>query len=402
MVSARRRILSACLVAAASLGAPCARADEGDVLNFFSGLRYTYDDNLLRLPDGVTYFGKRSDFITSVFAGASLDKSVSRQRLKGQLAYYINRYANFTILDYQAPVGNASWLWQAGNQWSGQAAIEYSRSLTDFQDFGALLRYKNIMTTRQALLSASYLFHPDWSVLGQIARRDTDNNNPLRQSLDLNRATYELGVQHARPSGNRLGMTLRQARGDYPNRVFVPGVSTVDNRFKQDDLELRALWLPAGHSRFDARAGYTQLTYPDLQQRDFAAPIGRLSFDWFPNGKSTVNVTAGREITQYEQVGTSYVDRRYVRAAPTWNPTAKVALQAGLEMQRLIFAGETGFVANVQRRVDKIESLFLTLSWTPFRYLQLSANVQYGRRDSNVVTLDYTATSGYVAAQVNF
>jgi len=403
MSSARLwRILVVFLVSSALHGSRDARADEGDVVNFFAGVRYAYDNNLLRLPDGVSFLGERSDSITSVFAGTTFDKTVSRQRFRGDLAYYSNRYANFTGLNYQAPTGKASWSWQAGNRWSGQAAVEYSESLTDFRDYGPLFRTRNIMTTRQASVSANYLVHPDWSMVGQLVSRGTKNDSEFRRSLDLDRNTCELGFQHARPSGNRLGVTIRRAKGTYPNRVVDPGVSTIDNRFEQDDLETRMLWLPAGHGRFDARAAFTRRTHPNVPQRDFAGPTGRLSYDWFVSVKSSVNVTAGRDISEYEQVGTSYVDRRNLRVAPTWNPSVKLSLQAGLEYQRLKFSGETGFVANASRREDKIQTAFVTATYAPVRYFQVMVNLQHDRRTSNEFGLDYEATYGHISAQGSF
>ncbi|HQM87127.1 MAG TPA: putative exosortase B-associated extracellular polysaccharide biosynthesis transporter EpsL, partial [Methylotenera sp.] len=72
-------------------------ADEEDPLKFIAGVSRLHDNNLFRQNSG-----KKSENITSAYAGIRLDKLYAQQRFKFDFTLTANRYQNYGILDFNA------------------------------------------------------------------------------------------------------------------------------------------------------------------------------------------------------------------------------------------------------------------------------------------------------------
>src|SRR4051812_4113493 len=93
------RLVAWALVMAAPL-APPAQAAFSDTIKPFASVGYTHDDNLLRLDDGQTLDGVRSDNIRQLQAGFSFERPVERQLFSGSLKASRVSFDHFDQLDY--------------------------------------------------------------------------------------------------------------------------------------------------------------------------------------------------------------------------------------------------------------------------------------------------------------
>ena len=216
------RILLAPAVAAVVFASCGAFADEGDAFNFFVGQTITYDDNLFRISDSVDdkrlqdLIGgtRRSDTVSTTYAGATFDKLLSRQKLHADLSYNINRYSRFSALDYNGLRANANWGWQVGNYLKGILSYERNRKLIDF---GSLIpnergSVRDINTYDRLYASADWWFHPAYSVGAGYSHVNNSYSSVRRQASEYDADAVELNAKFQPKTGNLIGMSLRQTK----------------------------------------------------------------------------------------------------------------------------------------------------------------------------------------------
>ncbi|PIV74790.1 MAG: hypothetical protein COW56_04285 [Rhodocyclales bacterium CG17_big_fil_post_rev_8_21_14_2_50_68_7] len=390
-------------VAAACAWPSGARADEGDVINFFAGASLTRDDNVFRLPEGLGLVpgagfapgGERSDSVRNLFAGATLDKTLGRQRLHGRFTANQVRYGRFDFLDYDGTDAAASWLWRIGNRWDGEARYESTKTLTAFDDFRAPVR--NLTTVETARFGANYWFHPDWTLVAALDAGQGRNSTTARLANDFDRDAIEAGVRFGPATGNRIGLSLRRTDYQFPNRA---SGSTFGNDQTLYDIEGNGQWNMTGKSRLVARAGYRKMVHAERPERDFAAPTARIEYDWTPAGKSAINFALRREISSFETVSTSFIDTRAASISPSWTPSAKMRVQGRFEYRLLTYRGN--LVAVGPQREDTGWLATLTATYAPWRFALLSLTLQHDRRDSNTPGLSYRDDLGAFSAQFQF
>lgn len=398
-----RRCKAILAIASVSAWVSPAPADQGDVINFIAGANAIRDDNVFRLPDGLGFVegagfvpgGVRSDTVRNLFAGITLDKTLGRQRIAGQLTASRVRYDRFDFLGYDSTGGQASWQWRLGNRWNGEASYERSEALTSFDDFRTPV--KNLTTLEAARFAANYWLHPDWTLVAALGTARGRNTTASRLENDFDRGSVEAGVRFGPATGNRIGLNLRRSALHYPNRA---AGSTFDNDNTLYDLELDGLWAVTGASRLSGRAGYRRMLHDERTERDFGGTTARLAYDWTPRPATAVNFAVRREISSYETISTSFIDTRAVSVSPRWAPSAKTLLQARVEVRLLSYRGDIG--SGSPRREDTGWVTSLTATWTPLRNASLSLSVQHDRRDSNTPNNSYRDNLASLSGQLQF
>ena len=83
----------------AALASP-AQAVISDTIHPFVSATYSYEDNLLRLPDGVVGLQGRSDTLTELQAGLLFERPIGRQRLTAQAKVSRVSFDHYDQLNY--------------------------------------------------------------------------------------------------------------------------------------------------------------------------------------------------------------------------------------------------------------------------------------------------------------
>lgn len=400
-----------------------ARADEADAFNFFIGQTLTYDDNLFRISDSIDdqrmqeLLGdtKRGDTVSTTYAGVTFNKLLSRQTLHADLAYNINRYSHYSALDYNGLRANANWGWQFGNYLKGTLSYERNRQLIDFgnlnlQDRNS--REAEINTYDRLYASADWWFHPEYSFGAGYAHSNSNYSSVDRQASEYEADAVELNAKFQPKTGNLIGLSLRQTKGNYPNREVARDVTgnviaTADNSFDQTDAEVNGDWRLTGQSRVFGRLGYTTRKHDQVTQRDFSGMTGRLTYNWALEGKTSINLSLRREIGAVEDIDASYVLTNGITLNPIWYPTAKISLSAKYDWSKRRYQGDpfnqTGSNASGQSaRNDTVNKASVSGTYLPLRSLQLSLTFQHERRTSSIEFADYRDNLASLSAQFSF
>lgn len=381
----------------------CALAleEDGDRFSFFVGGGATYDDNFLRLPNGVqpAQVGvgnrPRGTWIYNAYARMLMSLPVSRQRFRLDLTLLSNRYADYDYLNWTGWTGRADWLWEAGNRWSGTAFIARNEALTSFADFRAF-NTGNIQTVYTAQIDADYWIHPQWRIVGAVNYLQSSNSDRSLEFNNLDQYFVEGGVRYISTAQNWVRPTLRYTHGDYPDRPFLTLVS--DTSFTQYDAGLDFVWRFSGRSEVFGRVAYTDRRFPNVSIRNFSGPTGRVTYNWAATGKSGVSFLALREIGAVEDITATYIVTSSVGVTPYWLVTPRVRLEANYQWTNRDYAGQP-VIGGIPQRDDKYNVARLSATWVPTRNWTLSFGYQYSDRTSNFPGQQFTDNLGYLNVQ---
>lgn len=363
-----------------------------DKLQLYAEEKIARDDNIFRISKGVdpaSAIGSASkgDTYYTTSVGIGLDVPVSRQRFQAAFARNDTRYEQFTDLDFIGHDSRAAWLWQLGNDLSGQAGYSEVLSLASFAYIQA--NTPDPLKTRQAFVNAAFLVSPRWRLQGGWRGLEQTNGDPAFQTSDINISSADAALSYITPSNNSVGLGTRVEDGRYPNREFVPG-STLDDAYRQTATGIVMDWNPTGVSRLTARAEHVSRRYEHLSQSDVDGNTALAEYEWRPTGKFSLAATARRDISPYQDIQSSFVLVKGVSLRPKLNVTAKTDVSAVFDYSRWYFLGDPGLVSGgVQGRVDRLLSAAATVSYRAARNLAFLISAQRELRTSNAPLADY-------------
>jgi hypothetical protein len=108
----------------------------GNLIDAYVADQITYDDNLYRLPNGITNVealigpnASRQDHINTASLGTSDQWIYSGQAVGVKAQADDNRYSRNTDLDNLSGNAKGVWDWRAGRSWLGELGADFTRSL---------------------------------------------------------------------------------------------------------------------------------------------------------------------------------------------------------------------------------------------------------------------------------
>jgi exopolysaccharide biosynthesis operon protein EpsL len=348
-----------------------------DKLKLLAEEKITHDDNLFRLSKDLDPVG---DTYHTTSLGFNLDAPVSRQRFQADYTWNATRFNRFTDLDFHGHDARAIWLWQLGNDASGQLGYTETLALASFANTQS--RTPDPLRAQQTFFNAAYLVTPRWRFQGGVSGLEISNGAPSFQNLDLDVLYTEVALSYVTPANSSVGLSARTEDGRYPKSPF-------DNSYRQYRAGVVADWNPTGASRVNARADRVSRRYAQAPQQDFDGNTARAQYDWKPTGKFSLAAVAQRDIFPYQDIGSSFVLVKGVTLRPTLNVTEKIDVSGTLDYSIRDYLGNPGQVSGVApRRTDRVRSATVTLSYRPARTLTLLMSAQREARSSNVVPAD--------------
>ena len=292
----------------------------------------THDSNLFRLSDVVdpaTAIGSsdKADTIYRIGAGGSYELRQSRQKfiLEGNLDDY--KFQNFSNLDYVGYNAKSGWKWQVGNFWDGDLGLGRRRYLNSFTNVQS--NTKDLVDQNQIYGTANYHLHSRLRLTLDLSEYVNHHGAVSQQIYNSKTDNAAFTANWVTPAENTVGLQFRTANASYPNRQVILG-NRVDNSSSEDELNLVANWRVTGVSSFQARLGYTERKYDELATRNFSGVTWRLNYNWQPTGKLGFDFATWREIGEYQDVNSNYVQITGISLAPTLSLTPNVTLQGKL------------------------------------------------------------------------
>ncbi len=379
-----------------------------DKLKLFAEEKITHDDNIFRFSKDLDPVG---DTYHTTSLGFNLDAPVSRQRFQVDYTWKATRFNRSTELDFDGHDARAIWLWQLGNDLSGQLGYAETLSLASFAYIQT--RTPDPLKTRQASLKAALLVTPRWRLQTGWSGLQQTNGNPALQLSDINIVGTDVTLSYVTPANNSMGLNTRVEDGRFPNREFMPG-SLLDNAYRQYGTGIVIDWTVNGVSRLTARGDHIRRRYENLPQSDVAGNTFFAEYNWKPTGKLSLAATARRDISPYQDVQSSFVLVKGVSLRPKLDVTEKINVSGVFDYNRLYFLGDPGLVSGgVQGRVDRVRSATATVSYRPARSLTLLMSAQREARSSNFVSppvapastglrVDYVVNVFSISARITF
>src|SRR5439155_18693484 len=273
---------------------------------------------------------------------------VSRQRFQGAFARNDTRYDQLTALDFTGHEGRAMWLWQLGNDASGQLGYTETLALASFANIVSFANPQSSrpdpLKTRQAFFSAAYLVTPRWRLNTGVSGLELTNGDPARQSLDLDVLYTDVALSYVTPANTSVGLSERTEDVRYPKSL-----SGNDNAYHQSSAGVVADWTPNGVSHESARADRVSRRYAEVPQQglDFDGTIARAQYDWKPTGKFSLAAVAQRDIFPYQDIGSSFVLVKGVALRPALNVTEKIDMSGSFDYSFRDFLGDPGQASGV-------------------------------------------------------
>ncbi|WP_295997833.1 XrtB/PEP-CTERM-associated polysaccharide biosynthesis outer membrane protein EpsL [Rugamonas sp.] len=314
-----------------------AMAALSDTIHPFVGVSYSYDDNLLRLPDSRTGDNAGySDTSKQVVAGLDFERPVGQQQFSVTAKVSKVTFDRFDELNYTGKDATANWQWRLGKHFDGTLGGTYSQTLTPFTDFHS--SQLNLRTQTGEYVTANWLFHPSWRARTRYEQNKFNYDLTSQSYLDRTEKIEEVGFDYLAASGSTVGLLVRQTKGDYENPLFF-GNELFDESFKQDELKLKVLWKLGAVTQLQFEAGHARRTHESANVRDASGTNGRAIATWSPKATLQFTGTLYREFSAFEGSLATYSLNKGASVAATWSATEKIRVDAQYLVVRRDYPG---------------------------------------------------------------
>lgn len=371
-----------------------------DTLHPFVSASYSYDDNLLRLPDeGAALAGPRSDTIRQLQAGVLLERPIGRQILSGQAKFSRVSFERFQRFDYSGKDLLAALEWHVGNHVDGHIGSSYAQTLAPFTDFFS--KERNLRLHRHDYVDAGWRPHPSWRVSAAAGRDKISYDLALLRFNNRIENSKELGLDYLASSGSIAGLRLRRITTDYREQRTLGGVVLDD--FAQDEVKANVDWLFSGITRIRFLGGWVRRRHDASALLDASGKNGRLIVDWAPLGKLRFTATGWREFAAVESTIVNSSLNNGASLGADWDASAKLRLNALLKRERRDFSA-TGAIILPGAVTDTTHSASMGLVYAPQKSVQLGLNVFRDRRDGSplIGTGSYRASGASLSVRAQF
>jgi exopolysaccharide biosynthesis operon protein EpsL len=387
------KIRSLVFLSGSLLVATSVSAAPEDAFRPYVSYSVTRDDNLFR-----TASNAETETINQLMAGINVDLPISRQRVLARASVSKTKFSRFGDLDYSGRDLLGQWDWQLGNQWSGDLGYSNTRTLASFADFQQ--RTQNLRTQTNRFFDAAYKLHPEWQVKAGMSRHELTNSAESQSYVDSTSDTAQLALNYVSPTSSTVGLQVKRIDGKLPNRELI--VATLyDNSYRQTEYNATADWAFSGDTRFTGRLGYTKRAHDQVPERDFSGIAGRLGMNWMLAGKTSVDFAVWRELGSVDSGVASYYVTKGASITPNWAVTSKLNLRGRLSTENRDYQGDPRAV-NYDARQDKVRTLSVGASYTPWRNTQVGLNYQRDRRSSNRAGAEYSDNSITASIRIDF
>lgn len=382
---------------------------------FYAGIAQsvTYESNLFRTATGVP---EVDDAFATTTLLAGINQPFGRQRFLADAAVRANFYRDNTQLDNNGYGLAARLDWEALDRLAGNVGYTTNENLARFgADNGPVLTTKNMERSQEFFARGRYGAASLMSIEAAYAHRQLDYSAVEYAYLEYKQDALSLGVLY-RPSGQlTLGAAARHTEGRYPFAVqTAPGVFQED-KYKRDDFDFTANWIPTGLSTVTARISYTQEEHDAVSSRDISGFTGAVRWDYKPTGKLAFTTQyihdngATSSFTRYDQGGTNSIGsdsqlQNSLLFRAMYEATSKIQLELNARfLQRDLvdtFELSTGG-SSTEFGSDRLGELRIGLNYAPLRTFLFGCAVGYEKR-TTTTTLSYAYSAGVASCFAQF
>lgn len=379
-----------------------ATAQTSDGLTLRAGHTLSHDDNLFRLPDGVSpqaALGRptASETVGISTLGASYARDFSLQRLEVDVSLVDYRYRNYSRLDLLATNYDLTWRWAITPRLRGTLVAERDESVNSFDDTSVLTR-GNQRVRRYQGFDALYELDGLWRLVGGVQSTRNQNEQPLIGEDSYVSRSADVGLRFEALSGSSVTARVRNGSGNTFNAAALPATLR-DTDFKQSEQVLDIRWLLSDKTTADLNLIRLDRTHTRLASRNYSGTNSALSVRWAATAKTLWTLQWASDLSSYQTANASYSRNERLTASYMWQIAARTNVQASVsESRRRYLGAPPGQAADPQR--DTTRDASVGLRWNASRNLSFNASLQHTQRRSNQPGLAFSSTQAVVGLSV--
>lgn len=362
-----------------------------------------YDDNLFRFASNAEAeaagFSSQSDRVNTLDAGAQLNLRISRQLVRVNAGINDNKYNRYDFLDNTGKSYGITWDWRLGNDVYGDLSTSHSQSIAGFSDNDIIVR--NLRTFKRQRASINWNVFSTWTLYSIAEYSDFENEEAVFQPLDREDDSYEVGTRFQTTSGTQLGLFYKHLKSDFINRVGTTAL-IFGRENEQDQYGLNLAWLPTLKTRFTGQISTIRFTRENALQNNFNGLNQRWNLDYALSGKTSLGLTAYRELTSVDDLLSTYVLFKGGGANANWNATSKLSFNATYGVGKREFLGGSSVFSVPVEREDNTKRFGLNMAYTPTEHASLQLRYVNEERVSNINSFEYQFQSINLIGQYSF
>jgi exopolysaccharide biosynthesis operon protein EpsL len=362
-----------------------------------------YDDNLFRFASkteaSAAGFNEQSDRVNTLDAGAQLNLRISRQLVRVNAGINDNKYNRYDFLDNTGKSYGITWDWRLGNDVYGDLSTSNSQSIAGFNDNDIIVR--NLRTFKRQRASINWNVLSTWTLYSIAEYSDFENEEAIFQPLDREDDSYEVGTRFQTTSGTQVGLFYKHLKSDFINRV---GTSALifGRENEQDQYGLNLAWLPTLKTRFSGQISTIRFTRENALQNNFNGLNQRWNLDYALSSKTSLGLTAYRELTSVDDLLSTYVLFKGAGANANWNATSKLNFNTSYGVGKREFLGGSSVFSVPVEREDNTKRFGLNMAYAPTEHASLQLRYVNEDRVSNINSFAYQFQSINLIGQYSF
>src|SRR5262249_55613232 len=146
-----------------------------------------------------------------------------------------NLFRHNTLLDNTSGSGSLRWRWLRGKHLSGEAGVDYNRTLSGFAYTRVLA--KDMLDTQGYFGKAAYHFGPRWTVQANARHRRAAHSASVREIDNSTGNSGGVGLEYETGAHDTFDWDYQYTGATYPQDVSIDGVQ-FDRRYRENTLSM--------------------------------------------------------------------------------------------------------------------------------------------------------------------
>ncbi len=390
MIGWGRRLGRAAGTVALVLAASRAGLAVADVNGYVSATG-SYDDNLFRAPDGVSFLGvSRSDDLFGLGGGGTFSLTNEHFQLNasgdvGQNWYDRNRFLNSLAYDGTLEFTER----QKFIDLDVQASENHA--LSSFADLRTPI--KNLQSVTRTAARVGLAATSDVKVVFDVKfNRDTNTNAQIAEA-DYNQTVIGAGLGYFSPSGNSLVLEeLRTYTKGVNLQEFLINDFLIGSKINyfDDTTMVQLSYSPSPLTTLFAQAGYLRRTDQSIFHNNVTAPVGALRFSYRPDTVVEIDISAGRQLASQSYLIVEGITDSYIKANPSFRFPNGLKASFDFNYDHRSYGLLPEFGLNSGRTTDQSMRYDATLSYQILDNYQIALSGYHEERHSDTLFDTYT------------
>ncbi len=346
----------------------------GDKIDVIISSEVMHDDNLFRTADS-----EESD--TRLRLGAALegDLDFGRQNIKFGAKVHRNRFSDFDNLDYTGHAADLAWDWAVSERFSGSVWGGLSEDLSDFDEF--LTNTRDKIERDEIGAEFGYNVSRRFRLETSVKRNSFEHTLDSRERSNETTREAELAALYRSPGGSFFGVIASRVDGEYPDRDFIAGVSSIDDGYEQDRFGATVRLNPSAKTSLRLDLGRTEREQDNISGRDFSEPWWRLEASWDRSSRLSLRFISEQDIRSIDNDDSSFVTYTSYAFQPAWTVNSRLRLTGSIRYQEIDFSENVG--SSLVGREDDQLQFAISGQYKVRDWLRWRVTTDWGDRDSS-------------------